>query len=260
MEIEKRAQRGVKRRWMILIGQLVDVGGYRLHIECQGTGNPTVIMEAGLNMNIESWGERVPRDIAKFTRVCVYERAGIGESDRADRLRTSERIVQELEMLLQNAGERPPFILAGHSFGGINARLFSSRHPQDIAGLVLIDASSEDEYARYAALKESAEREKYLRHESGENFEGVNLLASADEIRNSARLPPVPLVVLSAQNDAPQSPIALAHDEMQTALAHLVPDGKLVVVQKSGHFIQLDQPQAVVDAVREVYEKAKNAK
>lgn len=256
-----QARHAVKRQWLILTGGMVDVGGYYLRIECRGAGSPTVVMDAGLGMRRESW-ETVPSEMAKFTRVCTYDRAGIGESDKptAPLPRTSERVVAELHTLLQNAGEREPFLLVGHSFGGLNARLFANHYPQQTAGIVLVDSSHEEQYERYAALKSPSESKEYLQHEGGDNGEQMNLLASADELRNSISLPPVPLIVLSAQgrNTPPEEiPRMQAHDEMDADFARRFPGSKLIVVPDSGHFIQIDKPQAVIDAIRGVYEITK---
>jgi len=256
----KRARQFVKRQVLILTGGLVDVGGYRLRIECHGTGSPTVVMDSGLDMTRDTWG-RVPHDVATFTRTCIYERAGVGESDGATPTpRTSELIVRDLHTLLRNAGEREPFLLVGHSFGGLNARLYASRYPRSIAGLVLVDSSHEEQYERYAALKPPGEREKYLRHEGGANHERVDLLSSAAEVRGAPGLPQVPIVILSARPDrlSPQEKREIqVHYEMQAALTRLVSDSKLVFVDKSGHFIQQDHPQVVVETIRELYERTR---
>lgn len=256
-----QARHAAKRQWLILTGGMVDVGGYYLRIECRGTGSPTVIMDAGLEMRRESW-ETVPQQMAKFTRVCTYDRAGVGESDKptSPLPRTSERIVTELHTLLQNAGEREPFLLVGHSFGGMNARLYANHFPQQVAGIVLVDSSHEEQYERYAALQPLSEREEYLRHEGGGNGEKIDLLASADELRKSISLPPVPLVILSArrQNVPPEEASKMqAHDEMDDEFARRFPGSKLIVVPDSGHFIQIDKPEAVIDSIRGVYEITK---
>lgn len=255
----KPARTAIKRQWLILTGKLVSVGEHRLRIECRGSGSPTVVMDAGLNMPLDSWGT-VPNEIGKFSRVCVYERAGLGDSDKPPTIpRTSEDIVRELHTLLQNSGEKSPYLLVGHSFGGINARLYASLYPQEVSGLVLIDASHEDQYERIAALKSPDERQKYLRHEGGANHEKADLLTSAAQIRKAPPLPNIPLVVLSAQRNvsAQELPEMQIHDELQTALSKLNNQGQLIVVSESGHFIQLDKPEAVVDAVRSIFEKTR---
>ncbi|HWR73601.1 MAG TPA: alpha/beta fold hydrolase, partial [Nitrospirota bacterium] len=125
-------------------GRIVDVGGYRLHLNCTGEGSPTVILESGMNEFSLSWALVQP-GVAKFTRVCSYDRAGLGWSDPGRAPRTSETIVRELHALLRAAGITGPLVLAGHSFGGMNARLYARRYPNEVAGMVLVDSAHEDQ-------------------------------------------------------------------------------------------------------------------
>lgn len=126
-------------------GQLVDVGGYRLKLNCTGTGSPTVILESGFGDVSTEW-RTVQPEIATFSRVCSYDRAGYGGSDPGPMPRTSLRIATELHSLLKNAGEMPPYVLVGSSFGGYNVRVFNGLYPNDVAGIVLADAVQEDQY------------------------------------------------------------------------------------------------------------------
>jgi pimeloyl-ACP methyl ester carboxylesterase len=126
-------------------GELVDIGGFRLHINCMGQGTPTVVMDAGGSAPSITWG-LVPSEIAKFTRVCTYDRAGLGWSDPNPRIsRTSQQSVDELHLLLTKARINPPYILVGHSLGGVNMRLYASQYPEDVVGLVLVDSSHENQ-------------------------------------------------------------------------------------------------------------------
>lgn len=241
------------RGWLMMTGGLVDVGGYRLRIECQGTGSPTVVMDAGLAQTRATWG-RVPAGVAEFTRVCTYDRAGLGESDVGPAPRTSEQMVNELHRLLANAGIGGPYVLVGHSFGGFNVRLFATRYPTEVAGLVLAAASHEDQIARFAELMPSAEREAYLNHERGDNFERVDVEASSVEVRAAGPLPEVPIVVIAPQpSEAPtDARSAAAEMQLQKDLSQLSPTARLVVAENSGHFVQLDRPDLVIGAVRDV--------
>ena len=126
-------------------GRLVDIGGYRLKINCSGTGSPTVVLEAGLGDVSIEWNSVQP-EIAHFARVCSYDRAGYGGSDAGPMPRTSAEIAKELHALLQNAGEAPPFLLVGHSFGGYNVRVFNGKYSDEVMGIVLADATQEDQY------------------------------------------------------------------------------------------------------------------
>jgi pimeloyl-ACP methyl ester carboxylesterase len=124
-------------------GKSVDIGGYNMNINCTGQGSPTVVLEAGLGVPAISW-RAAQRDIAKFTRVCSYDRAGYDWSDPGPMPRTTAESVKELHTLLRNAGERPPYVLVGHSFGGTNVRVYNAHYPSEVAGMVLADTGHED--------------------------------------------------------------------------------------------------------------------
>src|SRR5690242_14406475 len=111
-------------------GKLVDVGGYKLHINCTGTGSPTVILDAGLGGTSLDWSKVQPA-VTRFTRVCSYDRAGYGWSESGRGLRTSQQIVTELHLLLSRAKIEGPYVLVGHSAGGMNMRLYAYRYPAD---------------------------------------------------------------------------------------------------------------------------------
>ncbi len=130
-------------------GQLVDMGGYRLHLYCLGQnsgGRPTVILETGLGGSATSadWGWIQPQ-VAKVTRVCAYDRAGLGWSDPGPQPRDAQHIAAELHALLQKSQTPGPYVLAGWSYGGLYVRAYTDQYPQDVAGLVLIDSSSPEQ-------------------------------------------------------------------------------------------------------------------
>src|SRR6188472_3223117 len=125
-------------------GQLVDIGGYRLHLWCTGSGTPAVILDNGLGGSSAGWGFVQP-DVARFTRVCSYDRAGMGYSDPGPSPRTARRIASELNELLARSGMPGPVVLVGESIAGFTVRVFASDHPERAAGLVLVDASHEDQ-------------------------------------------------------------------------------------------------------------------
>src|SRR5437867_4562820 len=123
-------------------GQLVDIGGYRLHIQCVGAGSPTVVLDAGLGGSSLDWSLVQP-ELGRTTRVCAYDRAGMGWSDPSPQLRTPRQIADELHRLLTNAGIAGPYVLVGHSLAGKNVRMFALQHPDQVAGMVLVDTRSE---------------------------------------------------------------------------------------------------------------------
>lgn len=128
-------------------GQMIDVGGYRLHLHSTGSGGPTVVLDAGLGNIGLDWGLVQP-EIAKFTRVVSFDRAGTGWSEKGTGPRTSLRIVQELRTLLHKAEIPGPYIIVGHSFGGATAQLFAATYPEEVAGIVLVDACHEEQEKR----------------------------------------------------------------------------------------------------------------
>lgn len=123
-------------------GQLIDVGGHRLHVHCRGSGTPLVLLESGIAASSLSWAAVQP-EIAKFTRVCAYDRAGLAWSDAASCPRTFERIVDELATVLARTAPGERYVLVGHSFGSFVIRAYAARHPASAAGLVLVDPPTE---------------------------------------------------------------------------------------------------------------------
>ncbi len=125
-------------------GQMIDVGGHRLHLYCIGTGSPTVVLEAAAPGWSLYWSMVQP-EVARITRVCAYDRAGLGWSERGPLPRTGQRMTRELHRLLERAGIPGPYVLAGHSFGGLVVRLYQHDYPQEVVGMVLVDAGHESE-------------------------------------------------------------------------------------------------------------------
>lgn len=124
-------------------GQLVDVGGYRLHIYCVGSGSPTVILDSANMGTVSDWVWIQP-EVAKTTRVCAYDRADSGWSDLSPRPNDTRQNAEALHTLLKNAGESAPFILVGHSFGGLYVRMYAEMYPDEVAGVVFIEGTLPD--------------------------------------------------------------------------------------------------------------------
>ena len=249
----------------------VDIGGRRLYLSCSGSGGPTVVLESGLADPAAPWFA-VERAVARFTRVWTYDRANAlaGASDPAPTPRTGREVAADLHALLQAAGVPGPYVLVGHSIGGHFIRLFAAAHPAEVAGLVLVDASHEEEEARLEAIVPpelwTAFRAMLAQFP---NPEGIDLAASAAQVRAARAatpLPPVPLVVLTAGQ--PQDPSlfppgwpleaeARLWQELQADLAGLLPGGQRVIAEQSGHYIHQAEPALVIDAIRDVVEAAR---
>jgi len=253
----------------------VDVGGYHLYIHCLGTGRPTVLLEAGLGSPSEVWGLVQPA-VARFTRVCAYDRAGVGGSDAGPRPRTSATIVAELHTLLNRAGITGPYVLVGHSLGGFHVRLYAGRYPREVVGMVLVDASHPDQIARELAVLPprrphespfvTALRDS-LTSTRPEPTEGLDLRASAAQVRAVGSLGARPLVVLTrgrlGDGFPPDVPADVVRrdgqvwQDLQNRLARLSSDSTHVLARESGHFIQVQQPQLVIEAIRQVVRSAR---
>jgi len=264
-------------------GRLVDIGGYRLHLWCTGDGAPAVILDAGLGGTSTGWGFVQP-EVARFTRVCSYDRAGMGYSDPGPSPRTARRIASELAELLARGGITGPVVLAGESIAGFNVRVFASDHPERAAGLVLVDASHEDDahevpgMARFVPLLSTigvfrllgvsfGQRVESLapsvqRYAQATRFRAAGYQAAADEImhigetvsevRITRRKLTIPVLVVTGARGADENWRRLQQDE-----ASLSDRGCLITAQQSGHVIPIDQPKAVVEAIRTVVQVAR---
>lgn len=133
-------------------GEMVDVGGHELHINCIGQGSPTVILESGLGNMSADWANVQP-EAAKTTRVCTYDRAGMGWSESGPKPRDARQISSELHTLLKGAGIDGPYVLVGHSTGGLYARMYADRYPEEVAGVVLVDSSHPEQFTRSEGRK-----------------------------------------------------------------------------------------------------------
>ncbi len=285
------------RRFNPMTGTMVDVDGHKMHIDCIGEGTPTVILDAGLGDTYLSW-RKVQPEIGKFTRVCSYDRAGLGYSQSVSGPRTSKAIADQLHALLQAAGVKPPYVLVGHSMGGYDVRLYASAYPTDVVGMVLVDASHPDQDKRFPPelqnMQGSWEREALfvefsmpfgiprlmglceenpsLRaaecnwRNARENLEEMKAFKdSAAETAATGSLGNIPLVALSHDPEKPSSELAPdlakptndAWEKMQEELAHLSTRGTQMIAKNSAHYIQLDRPDVVIDAVRTVVQQVR---
>jgi pimeloyl-ACP methyl ester carboxylesterase len=245
-----------------------DIGGRQLFLRCTGHGSPTVVLEGGLTSD---WYE-LQNQLSGFTRVCSYDRPG-GPGSRSDPApipRTARDFVADLHALLAAARVPGPYVLAGHSNSGLFSVLYASTHPRRVAGLVLIDAVHPAYHRRQLALLKPLlppEVWEALRQEAITppprlvDPEGIDIWTSERQTRVALRrapLRPMPLVVLahgrpeSSPPGWPGEEVERLWQQLQRELAQLVPGGRLVVATESGHNIQDDQPELVLDAIGDV--------
>lgn len=265
-------------------GQLIDIGGYRLHINCTGMGSPTVIIDAGWGNWSLVWSQ-VQRDVAKTTRVCSYDRAGMGYSEAGPLPRDAEHMAVELHALLEQAGIAGPYVLVGHSLGGLPIRIFAHNYSTEVSGVVLIDSMSPRQSTEHTTVAPEQASEAsggiiptvlarigLVRILAGPlgiigdvpadiqaqvtaftviprgiqawADEGASIAASLAQADAIKTLGDVPLTVLTAGlNDHTD------WQAMQVELLQLSSNSRQIVVENSGHGIQIEQPQAAVSAI-----------
>jgi pimeloyl-ACP methyl ester carboxylesterase len=231
----------------------VDGGGHPLRLRVAGKGSPTVVLEIGLGGPLEEWAIVQPA-IASFTRVAAYDRLGAGH--RAPRL-TGKEICQELHTALANAGLEPPYILVGQSFGGVYNRLFASLYPEEVAGLVLLDPAQEE----FIDWMEVHHPEQSLASFSRVDWpEAAGIEATLEELKSAGELPNIPVIVVTGSRtgegklrDQVLPMWTACHDRWATAQ----PRGRHVLAKASGHGVHVDEPDLVVELVKELVESAR---
>ena len=263
-------------------GRLIDLGGYRLHLNCMGEGGPTVILEYGLEGSYFDW-HRVQPEIARFARVCSYDRAGYGWSDTSPNPRVPSVMAEELHALLNAAGEKPPYIVVGHSYGALIAEMFTHKFPQETAGLVLVDGfiprgepwfpMSFKLWLRFMQATTPLGLPRWrgwcggARGELRGEAEAANcrsrvyaayyqehsqLPVGGAEMRAIGSLGNVPLIVISRDPAVTHEADGSGHVEDQAEMARLSSNGRLIIAKGSGHNVPEDRPDVIIEAIREL--------
>jgi pimeloyl-ACP methyl ester carboxylesterase len=238
-------------------GRRVDIGGRALHLDCTGQGSPVVVLEGGIAAD---WAA-VQSAAAASTRVCAYDRPD-SPGSRSDPTpeRTAQEVVDDLRALLAAAGEAGPYVLVGHSMGGLYVQLFAYEHRDEVAGLVLVDPTHEEFAARLDEIEARVLGSPPPGAAPPPGAEETSF-AQMGAARAAASFPPVPLVVLThGQADDPsERPPGWPMEEeeriwreLHAALVRLAPGGRHVIAEGSGHDIHQEQPELVVDAIRQV--------
>jgi pimeloyl-ACP methyl ester carboxylesterase len=304
-------------------GTLVDIGGFRLHLHCTGNGSPTIVLDAALGASSLSWSLVQP-ELARLSRVCSYDRGGFGWSDPGPMPRTADRIAEELHTLLERARVPPPYVLVGHSFGGLVALIFARRFRSVISGLVLVDPAHAEDWVT-PARKEQVQIDRGVRLcRYGAVTARIGLARVVSTLVGFGQIRTARLLVnvasrrgLSRQDEAILAPVRKLPPELrptlaqfwskphffealgsqiesvcvsagkvleataggygdlplvtisstdpgayrlrqQDAMATLSTRGRHIMASQSGHWIPLDQPQVVIDAVKEVVTAARS--
>ncbi len=296
-------------------GEIVDVRGSRMHLYCMGEGTPTVILESGANSSALDWALVQP-EVATFTRVCAYDRPGFGWSEPVSGSPTVIDAASTLHSLLEAAQVSGPYVLVGHSLGGVYVRAFASKYPTETVGIVLVDPGHEDvpervpaefiqfqksqmmmyKFCRYAApfgcmrviklwisiyedtghpeedrnaILSNVHRSSFCKAANNEMEASFEI--SSIDVALPHSLADLPLIVLIAgtemETQYDELPPAISSiidrdiflqsyaiiEDLKRELVSISSQGKLVVANQSGHFIHLDQPELVVQSIREVF-------
>jgi pimeloyl-ACP methyl ester carboxylesterase len=238
--------------WAQNIDSTIDVGAHKLHVLCMGTGSPTVVLEAGMGDTSAAWMP-VQRRMASYTRVCSYDRAGLGDSTIGTKNRVSgEDYVKDLHALLVAEKVKQPYVMVGHSMGGILVRLFAAQYPAEVKGMVLVDSSHEGFAGRGGMIA-------MVMSPDGERLDVMQVMAAARNHRWTADIPLTVLARRRADDELPpqatparKAEIQRMHEEEQKDLASRSPRGRIVWVQNTGHYIQRDASTLLVQSVEDV--------
>jgi pimeloyl-ACP methyl ester carboxylesterase len=250
-------------------GKLVDIGaGRSLLLHCVGSGSPTVVLEAGFGGDASQWRDVQP-DIGHDTRTCAYDRAGSGFSAAPSGVRDARDEITDLRRLLARARIDPPYVVVGHSYGGVLARVFAHLHPTETAGLVLIDTMGRNGRSRQLAIWPESQARTIRRELATTVMDGVDLAAGEALADRLTKLGDTPLAVITAgrHDNFPRRPSSLAGaleqlwGKMQDELAQLSSNRVHVVAARSNHDVpssRSGQPSVAVRAVEAVLDAARD--
>lgn len=268
------------------VGKLIDVGGHQLHYVKQGTGTASVIFEAGLDPGGRSAWFRVQDKISDYATTLSYDRAGLMWSERGDNPKTAQAMAEELHALLEKTNTKPPYILVGHSFAGLILRSFIHQYPDEVSAIILVDASHPEQnkragqkmgrtplwlvdYANSVGLFRLLPKHVYPNTNQDDainryansllfksvraSIEETNAFESiAEEISSINSFGDIPLTVITANKEGDQ-----LWNELQKELLDLSKNSQQITVSDSGHYIQLEKPNIVIDAIKEALEITK---
>lgn len=277
-------------------GRVVEIEGRRSHIHCTGSGSPTILLESGLD-DRGSWSWASIRDeLSGVSRVCAYDRAGIIWSEPREGPRDAERIARELHALLAAASEPPPYVLVGHSLGGLLVRVYDGLYPGEAVGFVFVDASHPEQDRRFPAeIRQLIERRKsepdrrwlvrlaapyrifaperptprtaywWRSYPEGVLAESRAVDAMSEQAARTGSLGDRPVVVLTAGvplkmpgvSDELDAAMRRTWLELHGELAALSTNSDHRIVEGAGHYVQRDRPEAVVAAIRDVVAAAR---
>ncbi|WP_096188918.1 alpha/beta fold hydrolase [Evansella halocellulosilytica] len=235
----------------------VEINGFKLFAKLCGEnkGKPAVIMEAGYGDTSTTW-DPILHEISNRTEVLVYDRAGVGKSEKSPNSRTSKDMVSELNLLIKKLELKRPFIFVGHSFGGVNVRLFASQYPDKVCGLILVDSTPADYVERFLPTM-SEDFQKAYKNQFFYEGDFEEMMISLNQLKENKRVLSVPLTVLSAGNKAHYSKASQKlWNDMQKDIVNISSNSEIIVAEKSSHYIHHDEPEVVIRAINRIIDQA----
>jgi len=270
-------------------GNLIDIGGFKLHAQKFGEGNTTIVFDAGMGDGLLAWNKVIP-DISMVAKVFAYDRAGLGWSEKSPNSRTSSQIVEELYLLLEKANVEGPLILVGHSFGGLNMQLFAKKYPDDVVGLILVDSANENEKDKlpqasllrkvifktgmwaapigvprlYLSLNNPEEHalKSTIKHQYTSLDESTNYTESLNFLKKTKKdFGQLPLTVIARnspsailEKNKKKSLRNIEWAKLQEELAQRSSNSELIFSENKQHSIHRSQPEVVIKAIKEMIE------
>ncbi|MCC2462128.1 alpha/beta hydrolase [Bacillus mobilis] len=215
---------------------------------------PVIIMEAGYGDYSKTW-DHIAEELTEYGTVLTYDRAGLGKSGKSSKRRISSEMVKDLRCCLEQIQLKPPYIFVGHSFGGINARVFATFYPEDMLGIILVDSTPENYKEAFLPIMSTEFQEAYNNQFVYESSYEEFMFSLGEVDKHCQSMRDIPLAVLAAGKKAFYSPAAqLKWLQLQQEFLRLSSNNKFVIAEQSGHYIQKDEPYYVVDAIKWIIE------
>jgi len=235
---------------------LIDVSGHKVSVSSTGKGKRPIVFINGFGQIADRSWLMVKEDISKLSRVITFDRPGLGASEKVAGPRTSDKKVEEMHAMLKKTAIKGPYILVAHSMGGFDARLFASKYPKDVAGIILLDATPEEymlNAEKYMAKNELTSL-KAAKTPDGTYNDMVKSAEQVQAVRSSMKNIPLIVIASGKHQDAAMKENWI---RMQKEVAALSSESKFVVAEKSGHFIMIDSYQDVITAVKDMLDMVK---
>lgn len=237
----------------------VDIGGIQLYCKVLGerTDGPVIVFDSGYGMPTRRWNS-IKAEVSSFSQLLIYDRAGLGRSTADSRPHHSLQNVENLRSLLQKKEVKPPYLLVGHSFGGLNVRLYASMYPEEVAGLILLDSCHEDQNKLMAADLSPDMQADYF-GQFGAEGTLAEFEESLEQVRKYKTLGDMPLIVVTGGNQPDHTEESWNHwMNFQKDLASLSTNNRHVILEDAGHSVHIDNPQAVIHEIQEMHEALKH--